>query len=421
MSNWTKSRLDEVCTLKIGGTPPRSRPEFWDEDKAGSNLWVSIADMRQPYITATAEQITDIGVRLSNVKKVAAGTILMSFKLTVGRLAIAGRDLYTNEAIVALDSPKIDRDFLFYGLQFWDLLAGAEVAVKGATLNKRKLREIAVIYPDSRDEQERIAKVLLKVDGAITRAASLLSKHERIKTGLLQDLLSRGIGSKGQLRDSPSRSLQLFSGWDVLPLDTVATVTSGITLGRKLTGPTTVLMPYLRVFNVQDGYLDLSEVKEVTVYRSEVERFKLQKGDVLLNEGGDYDKLGRGTVWQGQIEPCLHQNHVFRVRANRARLMPEFLELICASAYGRQFFLLNSKQSTNLASINSSQLKAFPVPCPKLEEQKAIVDAMSRHQVQCGVLQDDLSKLRRLKSGLMADLFGARVRVESRFKMDSSC
>ncbi len=103
----------------------------------------------------------------------------------------------------------------------------------------------------------------------------------------------------------------------------------------------------------------------------------LEVGDVLLTEGGDFDKLGRGAVWDGQIENCVHQNHIFAVRVKRTQLLPSFLSAQTGSTYGKRYFLSCSKQSTNLASINSSQLKAFPVLFPPLPEQKAIADLLS--------------------------------------------
>jgi len=126
---------------------------------------------------------------------------------------------------------------------------------------------------------------------------------------------------------------------------------------------------------VQDGYLNLTEMKTVRVLKDEAHRFLLQPGDVLMTEGGDFDKLGRGTVWTGQISPCLHQNHIFRVRTNSHYLYPEYLALVSRSSYGKHFFLLSSKQSTNLASINSTQLKAFPIPCPLRKSKKGYLES----------------------------------------------
>lgn len=156
-----------------------------------------------------------------------------------------------------------------------------------------------------------------------------------------------------------------------MTLENVAKVQTGIAKGKPVSRDS-VSVPYLRVANVQDGYVDLSVVKEVTVRPSEVGRYRLRRGDVLFTEGGDFDKLGRGTVWQGEIDLCLHQNHVFAVRPNTKRLLPEILALQASSGHGRRYFQLSSKQSTNLASINSTQLKQFPVLLPPLPEQRKV-------------------------------------------------
>ena len=134
-------------------------------------------------------------------------------------------------------------------------------------------------------------------------------------------------------------------------------------------GRNTVELPYLRVANVQDGYLDLSSVNMIRIPKSHVEKYLLRVGDVLMNEGGDFDKLGRGSVWKGAIHNCLHQNHVFKVRPKSGVLASDYLAAVSASPYGKAFFVLASKQSTNLASINSTQLKSFPIPLPAYNEQ----------------------------------------------------
>ena len=106
--------------------------------------------------------------------------------------------------------------------------------------------------------------------------------------------------------------------WKEIKLKEISEIVSGVTKGRKLTGKSTIFVPYLRVANVQDGYLDLTEIKDIEVLPSDIEKYALQDGDILLTEGGDPDKLGRGTVWNGQIPMCIHQNHIFRVRVNRS-------------------------------------------------------------------------------------------------------
>ncbi|MFH0728029.1 MAG: restriction endonuclease subunit S [Pseudomonadota bacterium] len=166
------------------------------------------------------------------------------------------------------------------------------------------------------------------------------------------------------------------SGWKKKPLSHVAIIQTGIAKGaKKLKNP--ISLPYLRVANVQDGYLDLSNIKTIQLEKSQIDRYLLMVDDVLLTEGGDFDKLGRGTVWQGQIDNCVHQNHVFVARPNRSLILPEFLSLLTGSQYGKAYFQSCSKQSTNLASINSTQLKEFPVLLPPLSEQTAITKLLS--------------------------------------------
>lgn len=161
-------------------------------------------------------------------------------------------------------------------------------------------------------------------------------------------------------------------GWKRLSLHQLALIQTGVAKGKKdIKNP--IQCPYLRVANVQDGHLDLTEIKIISIASNELSRYSLRRGDVLMTEGGDFDKLGRGFVWEEQIQGCLHQNHVFAVRPDPDKLDSFFLSYQAGSSYGKGYFVSCSKQSTNLASINSSQLKEFPVLLPSLREQKAIV------------------------------------------------
>jgi type I restriction enzyme S subunit len=268
-------------------------------------------------------------------------------------------------------------------------------------------------------EQRRIADVLDTVDAAIRETDAVVEKQEQVKTGLLQDLLTRGLDAEGRLRD-PEREPEAFreaemgqvpKNWCVRRLSDVAEVGSGIAINRSRTKSNAVELPYLRVANVQDGYLDLSEIKTLEIEASKVDRYLLEPGDVLMTEGGDYDKLGRGTVWEGQVQPCVHQNHIFRVRTSDDKLRPRFLSVITGSDYGKRYFLRNSKQTTNLATINKSQLRDFPVPLPSPLEQDRIIERIATQEEQIDSNTRYKRKLQSLKAGLMQDLLTGRVRV----------
>lgn len=169
--------------------------------------------------------------------------------------------------------------------------------------------------------------------------------------------------------------MKLPPQWSKVALCQVANVQTGLSKSQTRTGPS-VLRPYLRVANVQDSYLDLADIKDIEVPATQLDRFNLQIGDVLLTEGGDFDKVGRGAIWKGEIPGCVHQNHVFAVRViDSDALLPQFLACEIQSPRAKRYFLSCAKQTTNLASINSSQLKKLPVLVPPLAEQHAIVQA----------------------------------------------
>jgi type I restriction enzyme S subunit len=174
---------------------------------------------------------------------------------------------------------------------------------------------------------------------------------------------------------------------EYISLGDIADIKAGVTLGRSnLRGPL-IRMPYLRVANVQDGHLNLNFVKEIEILEDEKEKWLLQDGDILLTEGGDWDKLGRGTVWRNEIPNCIHQNHIFRVRVNQLEYDPYFLCAFIGSPYGKSYFQEASKQTTNLASINQRQLKAFKVPRLAIIEQRRIVAYLDGLQAQVDALE----------------------------------
>ena len=189
----------------------------------------------------------------------------------------------------------------------------------------------------------------------------------------------------------------------------MGTAIGGIAKGRNLEGKPTQKLPYLRVANVQRGYLDLTEVKELDVLISETSKYLLKLGDILLTEGGDWDKLGRSTIWKEQIPHCVHQNHIFRVRLITSEILPEWVSYFTNSEQGQTYFKDASKQTTNLASINLSQLKACPIPLPPLAEQERIVAELERRltivaQVETAI-QTGLARSARLRQAILKRAF----------------
>lgn len=270
----------------------------------------------------------------------------------------------------------VESRFLFYYLlhpEVRSLLAGR---MEGSTGRQRvpeqAVRDLPLPVPPL-NVQKTICAILAKVQRAIEIEEKLIAATRELKQAAMRQLFTVGTRG-GATQDTPYG--QIPASWDIRPLNACATVQTGVTKGRAVPPDEAMEVPYLRVANVQDGYLDLAEIKNITIRRGELESYRLREGDVVLTEGGDFDKLGRGFIWHGQIEPCIHQNHVFAVRTDRNLLIPEFLAYLAQSPYGRSYFLTVAHKTTNLACINSTKLKALPVPLPALQEQQEVCEVL---------------------------------------------
>ncbi|MGG6270754.1 restriction endonuclease subunit S [Leptolyngbya sp. AN03gr2] len=212
----------------------------------------------------------------------------------------------------------------------------------------------------------------------------LLEKKRLSDEGKLKKLVPQpAIEPEEILFNSPT-------GWAWARFGEISELASGVTKGRKLIGRETAFYPYLRVANVQRGFLDLITIKEIEIPVEELEKYRLQKGDVLLTEGGDWDKLGRSAIWRDEISDCIHQNHVFRARFFNSGISPEWAVLFTNSPIGRQYFETAAKKTTNLASINMTQLRNCPFPVPPAKEQKRIIGRVHQLMMLCDELEEKL-------------------------------
>ena len=259
-------------------------------------------------------------------------------------------------------------------------------------------------------EQERIANFLddktARIDALISEKEQLVRSLEEYQYSYSSRLMTRGLDERVKTATNSFPEVgNVPAHWTVTPLKFLGEVRSGVAKGKDLGDKDTVTLPYLRVANVQDGYVDLSTVLDIEVSSSEATRYLLRKGDVLMNEGGDNDKLGRGAVWQGQIEPCIHQNHVFAVRLADPELA-DWVSRFTSTHAARTYFFLRSKQSTNLASINQSNVRELPIPMPPDAERRAVMAELQRIAKSTTALiehaVEHITRLREYRSSLIS-------------------
>lgn len=397
-AGWVSTTLGEVAQWGSGGTPSRSHPEFF----GGSIPWIKTGELGPRTISHTEEHLTAVGLSSSSAKLFPRGAVAVAmYGATIGKASILGVEAATNQACAVGIPLCMSSQFLHhYLVSQADALADAGKGGAQPNISQGVVRSWPIGLPPLR-EQDRIVDALDETLSGNDAATAELFAAKRKLALFRQALLKSAVDGTltADWRHSnpdvePGGALlsrigavclpvavdtdlpKIPNSWSWAPLGALGEITSGVAKGSKVRpGEPVREVPYLRVANVQRGYLALSEVKLIPATETDIRELSLKPGDVLFNEGGDRDKLGRGWVWNGEIEECIHQNHVFRLRLLRPDLQPEFISHH-GNSFGRHWFEAAGKQTTNLASINLGILRRFPVPVPPSAEQKVIVERL---------------------------------------------
>lgn len=285
--------------------------------------------------------------------------------------------------------------------------------VSGTTrlkLTQGGMQRISLPMPPA-PEQRRIVAKVDALSARLARSRADLDRVQELVAKLRQTALSRAfcgeLSTHWRAREGSSKS-----EWRTCPLSDIADVQGGIQVGKKRpTDATLVEVPYLRVANVQRGWLRLNEIKSLAVTAEERDRLLLKDGDILMNEGGDRDKLGRGWVWREEVQGCIHQNHVFRVRLKDPHFPPEFVSHY-ANEFGQQYFIDQGTQTTNLASISKRRVMALPVPVPPVAEAKEIARLITAAFARADRLEAEAVRARALLDRLEAAILAKAFRGE---------
>lgn len=405
-----------------GGTPKSGVSHYY----GGDIPWVVSGDLNDKTIHSATSTITSDGLNSSSAKWVPEGSVLVAmYGATIGKLGITGRPLTTNQA-VAFASPYqnlIDKRFLFWYLRSQrDALRKTGKGGAQPNISQTILKAWPIPVPPLA-EQHRIVEALedhlSRLDAAERLVVQAAARGRRLAEALSS--ITYGYSTpEAELPAPPPTSAgtddgalpQIPSSWSWKRLEEFADVVGGVTKDKKKqSDPAIPEVPYLRVANVQRGFLDLSEITFIRVPEKKATQLALRHGDVLLNEGGDRDKLGRGWIWEGQVAGAIHQNHVFRARVLNDAIHPKLLSWYANSA--ARWFEVNGKQSVNLASISLSKIKQLPVPVPPFGEQGVIIE---RIEDQLSVLdnadalsQRVLSKSKALRRALFARAFSGEL------------
>lgn len=359
------AKISEVAELIMGQSPPSTT---YNDEGDGLPFFQGKTDFG--FLHPSPRLFCNAPLKVAK-----PGDILMSVRAPVGPTNISNCECCIGRGLSAIRPRGIDGEFLFFNLRFIEkIIASLGSGSTFQAINKTQLGSVEV-NPQGfgLPEQRKIAQILGTVQLAIEQQERIIQKTTKLKKTLMQKLFTEG------LRGEPQKQTEIGpvpESWEVVKLGDCCQVQTGIAKGRKIEKSKAIELPYLRVANVQAGYLDLREIKTITIHQNEKKRFLLCNGDIVLTEGGDFDKLGRGFIWKDEIKDCVHQNHIFVIRVDRSKLIPEFMAYLSQSPYGKSYFLLVAHKTTNLACINTTKLKGFPILIPPFNEQEDIVNLL---------------------------------------------
>jgi type I restriction enzyme S subunit len=333
----------------------------------------------------------------STKNRFAAGDVLYGkLRPNLNKVIIADEPGVCTTEILPLRCPGgIESKYVFYSLkrpEFLEYVTATNHGIDMPRLGTEAGKAARLPLPPH-NEQRRIVAKLDSLSARSTHARYDLDRIPQLIALYKQAILTKAFSGEltadwrserrqdaqvfmkkvgiGEASTQPSDNLP--NGWHWVNAGDLCAIKSGIALGKKRQAGTKLIeLPYLRVANVQRGWLNLVEIKSTLVAEKEAEALYLMPGDVLMNEGGDRDKLGRGWVWEGQIANCIHQNHVFRLRPKSKDIPSRYISYY-ANEFGQRYFLDEGKQTTNLASISMSKVAALPIPLCTPDEMRLII------------------------------------------------
>jgi type I restriction enzyme S subunit len=402
-AGWQTKKLGSLCQIELGKTPARSDKSLWDEKRQTKNVWLSIADLlngEDGSVYDSKEYLSDKGAAVSKI--VRRGTLLASFKLTLGRLAFAGRDLYTNEAIAALsiyDEKELTKEFLYYFLHFFDWTKAAEndVKIKGMTLNKAKLKEMLVHFP-APSEQHRIVAILDEAFDGIAIAKANAEKNLQNARALFESHLQSVFSERGD-------------GWMDRSLEDVVDAECSLSYGIVQPGPDFPSgLPVVRPTDLTAKEITLGGLKRIDpMLADSYNRTKLRGGELLLCVRGSTGVIGIASaellganVTRG-IVPIMFEPSVLRHDFGYFLMASRMVQSqIRAKTYGAA-----------LMQINLGDLRKISVSFPGLKEQGLLASKLEKlageSQRLESIYQQKLAALDDLKKSLMHRAFSGQL------------
>ena len=408
--DWEIVKISKIFDLYKGTTPSTKVKEYW----GGVISFVTPTDITQLsdsskiYLEVTENYVTEKGLKSKGLKLIPENSLLFTSRATIGYLAINKVKVAINQGIISLipKSANVDVTFFHYSLQklrdIFENLAGGSTYKE---ISMSAFGNVGIPLP-SLFEQQKIAEILSTVDEAIQKTNEIIAKTERLKKGLMQELLTKGVGHK-EFKDTEIGRIP--KEWEVVRLkDVILEAKSGFACGKR--DENGILQ--LRMDNIEmEGWINIRAGVKVPV-PPDVEDYILRPGDILFNNTNSVDLIGKTAIFRGEFQKCVYSNHLTRIRVNREKVVPEWILYLFIRRWELGTFKAICHRHVHQAGINNEDLLRLKIPLPSLEEQQKITSIILTADSKLKLERNEKSRLERIKQGLMDLLLTGKIRVK---------
>lgn len=385
MSKWKLIKLSDIFDLQMGKTPSRNCKDYWDN---GKYKWVSIADIGKTdkYIYETKEKITEKAILESGIKLVPKGTIIMSFKLSLGKTCVTGEDIYTNEAIMAfLDKSKykFSRDYIYHLFSNYNWKQNTNKAVKGITLNKATLSKLKIPLPPL-EVQHKIASILDTVSEVLKLRKQQLNELDLLVKSKFVEMFGDPVENpynweKTTLKDVATEQLSYGSGASAIDYD-----------GKYR---------YIRITDIKkDGSLgdDIKSASEID------EKYILNDGDILFARSGA--SVGKTFYYSNKFGSCIYAGYLIRFIPNKNKVLPEYIFNYTKTEYYLSF-INNAQRIVAQPNINAQQYGNLIISIPPIDLQNKFATFVQHVDELKSEVQKSINETQTLFDSLMQRYF----------------
>ena len=407
--DWSLRELEKLChKIKAGGTPLTRIRDYWD----GDIPFVKIEDLTSSgkYLYSTKTTITKLGLEKSSAWLVPPGSILFAMYGSIGAVSINKIPVATNQAILGIipNQELIDTEFLYYVLKFLTpFFERCGLRTTQKNLAAYIVRRAKIPLPPLK-EQKLIARILYSMDEAIRAVDDSIAKYERLKKGLMQELLTKGIGHK-EFKEEAGIG-RIPASWDVVKLkEVVREVKVGFACGKR--DENGVIQ--LRMDSITtDGRINPKAYVKVPA-PANLKEYLLRPGDILFNNTNSRELVGKTAIFRGEHEICTFSNHLTRIRVREDVVLPEWILYDFIRKWKLGIFRAICHPHVQQAGIGKYELLNLKIPLPPIDEQERITKILLSVDAVLEEKRQKKARLERMKKALMDLLLTGKVRVRA--------